>query len=1067
MVFHDVPEVPVSSADPRELDLLLKRDPAGAYEGMDAATHERYRQVCRELASWSGKAPSTIAHEAVQLCLEQDASDPRGRHVGTHLLAEGRPLLEKRLGCHVPWRARALRLVHRHAAGSYIGALLALLALALLGVERLLASRGLALPYRGLLTASLTLPLLDFLQETVHWGLLRLAGPPVPLPRLEPGRIFSPDTRTMVVTPLLITGAEDLRSQLRRMGSNALGNTDPELFFALLTDFRDAQAKELPGEAELLEQLKQGIRQLNEQQGYREQPRFFFLHRERRWNPVAGRWMGWERKRGKLEEFNRLVLGARDTSYTGSVPEIVRTIRYVITLDADTHLLPGSAARLVATLHHPLNRPRFDAAGQRVIAGYSILQPNSEFSPTRARWLASGGWPVSLVRQRKDAVSANAWMLQQRLFGTGAFVGKGLYDVAAFARCLEGQFPENAILSHDKLEGMYARAGLVHDIKLFESQPEDMTVFARIWHRWLRGDWQLLPWLFPRVPGHGGRSVPNPLSLLDRWQLLMGLARSLSYPASLWALACGWLWLPGGGAWAWTLGATLWICRHSLAANVVNMVRAARRSKSVMAGVRSVFSSMGRLILGTIVRMAAILPSSALVLDAVIRVLYRLAFDRSRMLDWQTHAQASRQVRGFSLLARPEAWGALVLALVLAGALAVFNPGALPWACPLLVVWLPVLVHTHRRRAARRARKGALQELDSLRSLARGCWARYASWDPTREQPPRALEAQGEQAGVSPTDLGLWLVAPVSAYHLGYLEPAELVSRLGGALAVIAELERYRGHFFDQYDLRERRRVGPRHISTAESGAVAAAFVVAESGLHAARAAASSPELIARLEAVEALARRLREEMDFAFLYDGAVELLYTGYDAGSGVPEGAHHGLLTSAAMLAGFMAIALRQVPLQHWLALGASDQRQRAAGARAPGERALAEQLLPTLFLWFPPATLLGRAALSTVDAGLGTRGAGPAPPAIAPPHLSVLALRFRPEQALANLRHVAGQELPAAAEEAAGPPALSIRKHALVLAAVANLACDDILIQHFHQHWQTAWVEALIYETEDAP
>jgi hypothetical protein len=218
---------------------------------------------------------------------------------------------------------------------------------------------------------------------------------------------------------------------------------------------------------------------------------------------------------------------------------------------------------------------------------------------------------------------------------------------------------------------------------------------------------------------------------------------------------------------------------------------------------------------------------------------------------------------------------------------------------------------------------------------------------------------------------------------------------------------------------------------------------------------------------VEALARRLREEMDFAFLYDGAVELLYTGYDAGSGVPEGAHHGSLTSAAMLAGFMAIALRQVPLQHWLALGASDQRQRAAGAHTAGERALAEQLLPTLFLWFPPATLLGRAALSTVDAGLGTRGAGPAPPVIAPPHLSVLALRFRPEQALANLRHVAGQELPAAAEEAAGPPTLSIRKHALVLAAVANLACDDILIQHFHQHWQTAWVEALVYETEDAP
>ena len=248
---------------------------------------------------------------------------------------------------------RITRSLRRHSKGLHVGSLAALTVLALIGTVRLLTAYGVEPLHRLFLAALLASPLFDFFQENLDSFLLRFVPPPGPLPRLEPEGVFARDARTLVVTPLLITSAEDLDAQLRNLEINYLGNADPGLLYALLTDFRDAQEKELPDERGLLERLERGIRALNARHGYNEQPRFFYFHRERRWNPVAGRWMGWERKRGKLEEFNRLVLGARDTSYTGPVPELVHSVRYIITLDADTHMLPGSAARMVATLHHP------------------------------------------------------------------------------------------------------------------------------------------------------------------------------------------------------------------------------------------------------------------------------------------------------------------------------------------------------------------------------------------------------------------------------------------------------------------------------------------------------------------------------------------------------------------------------------------------------------------------------------------------------------------------------------------------------------------------------------------
>ncbi|NPC83086.1 hypothetical protein HPC49_33305, partial [Pyxidicoccus fallax] len=754
-----------------QLDTLLARDPSGTFIDMDEATRERYRRACVELAARTKKEPLEVAHEAVQLGLEHDASDARGQHVGTWLIAEGRPALEARLGYRATWPERAARFVRRHAGNVYVGSLFMLLALMLLGLERLLAAQGVATPWRVLLGIFLVPLFLMSLQEWVNGVLSRRVAAEVPLPRLEPRRVFSPDTRTLVVTPLLVTSAEEAESQLRMLEINYLGNVEPELFFALLTDFRDAPQKELPGEEELLALLERGIRELNERHGYREQPRFFLLHRERRWNPVAGHWMGWERKRGKLDEFNRLVLGAEDTSYVGPVPALVRTVRYIITLDADTHLLPGDAARLVATLHHPLNRARLDETGRRVVAGYSILQPYLGMEPSRTHWLATGGWPLSIAREKKGARRDIPMSLQQRVFGTGDFMGKGIYDLAAFARCLEGRIPENAILGHDKLEGLFSRCAYVCDITLFESPPRDFSVFTRTWHRWVRGDWQWLPWLLPWMPSQDGRRVRNTLSLFERWKLLAALLESLHYLSTLVLLVAGWLWLPSRFAWAWSLGMSLWGSRHTIVAALGRMFRDVRNSGSIVSGVRTVLFTVPRLLVGAVSNMGGLFLFTGVSLDAILRTLYQLAFDRSRMLDWTTFAQSNREARSLrTVLMLPEIAGSLVLTLGIGGALAVVNPWALPWAAPLLLAWTPMLVMLVRQPAPAAVAGPAHPE--QLRSLARSCWELYEA------SATRGVEGGGTK-GLSPTDLALSLVVPLSAYHLGYVGWEALVSRVG------------------------------------------------------------------------------------------------------------------------------------------------------------------------------------------------------------------------------------------------------------------------------------------------
>jgi len=608
-----------------------------------------------------------------------------------------------------------------------------------------------------------------------------------------------------------------------------LSNPDPQLTYALLTDFGDAPKEHMPEDEQLLALAISGVENLN--QKYTQAALFYLFHRQREWNPSEGVWMGWERKRGKLADFNRLLLNLGETAYTTQVGDAssLPGIKYVITLDADTSLPLGSANRLVATLAHPLNHAEFAADGRSVVAGYTVLQPRVAIKPTSAnRSLFS---QIFAGNAGFDLYSFAVSDVYQDLFGEGSYVGKGIYDVAAFERSLAGQVRENTLLSHDLFEGIYGRAALVTDIVLYEEYPARYLVYARRLRRWIRGDWQLLPWLFPIVHTEKGMA-PNRLSTINIWKVFDNLRRSLLPPTLLALLAAGWLFLPGSPL-VWTLvvllPSALPIAAQTVQHGKHNFERLTL--KQLLKPTRLPFIRWALAVL--------FLPYEALlILGAIGTTLTRLLIARKNLLQWTTAANASRS---FRLNAHYETWGAmaasLVLSVLLGITIAIFNPAALWVALPLLAGWLiaPQIAYVISQPVTRITTPLSETQRRQVRRLARRTWAffeQFAGPDDHWLPPDHFQESPlGNVAHyTTPTNIGLFLVSTLSAYDLGYLGLPELAVRLRSTFESLDKLEHYRGHLLNWYDSQTLAALPPRYISTVDSGNLAACLITLKQG---------------------------------------------------------------------------------------------------------------------------------------------------------------------------------------------------------------------------------------------
>jgi cyclic beta-1,2-glucan synthetase len=953
------------------VEQVLQRDPAGAYGRMDFLSRDRQRQAVEELAPTSGEAQLKMALKAVesarQAVVRGSVAD-RAAHVGYHLIDSGRRNLEADVAYRPPFTKRLRRLVFTHTTLIYLGPVAIVTALLMAPIAAFLRYEGVS-PW-GLVVALLLLLLpagdiaLSLAQRVIAW-----AVPPRRLNRFDfTDRVqhIPDDARTMVVVPTLLTSGESVAALLEHMEVLALGNLDPCIHFAILGDFADAESQDVPEDAALLSAARAGVEDLNRRLGPEHADRFFLCHRARRWNAREHVWMGWERKRGKLEEFNRLLRGATDTSFTVLVGELTvfPAVRYCITLDTDTRLPRNAAKQLIGIIAHPLNRPRFDAKVGRVTKGYGILQPR--VSVTMASAAGSLFARTYAGHTGVDPYTTAVSDVYQDLFNEGIFTGKGLYDVDAFAASLEGRVPENALLSHDLFEGLYARTALVTDVEVVDDYPSSVLAHARRQHRWVRGDWQILLWLFPFVPSRTGLQR-NRLPLRSRWKILDNLRRSLMAPATVALLLAGWTVLPGSPV-AWTaIGlASVWL---PLCLRLLQLLRGPSRLESGPAFLRTTIEDLDTDIVHVSLQVAFLANQAYEMLHAITVTLVRLGITKHRLLEWETAAASADRggpprlsVFAKEMIASPlVAFGSLALILV-------FRPHALAAAAPVLALWAtaPAIAYVLSRPVpTRRAVLGA-EDREFLHAVALKTWRYFETFVGAEDHalPPDNVQFVPEVTvahRTSPTNIGMGLLATLAAHDFGFIDTGDLANRIEATLTTVESLERFEGHLLNWYDTRTLAPLPPAYVSTVDSGNLAGALLTLSVALQRLSTGATMDGFAAEhLEQLAARAVALFEGMNFRFLYDTQRQLFTIGYrladDEGPGRRDPSYYDLLASEARLASFLAIAKGDVSESHWFHLGRAVTSVRGAPVLLSWSGTMFEYLMPLLVMRSYPDTLL---------------------------------------------------------------------------------------------------------------
>jgi cyclic beta-1,2-glucan synthetase len=807
-----------------EMDLseqILRQDAGGIYSCMDFTSRENYRAAISELAKASGRPEHEIASAAVDLArgaqvqasLSGRARERRA-HVGYYLVDKGRADLDRAIGYKASLASRMRQLLLKFPDYSYLVAIEVLTIGLMAGVVALSRTK---LP--GLLVVALFLiPALDCAVSIVNLVVTRFVRPRK-LSRLDFSAGVPAGCKTMVVVPTLLTSEEQTRHAVRDLEIRFLGNRDANIHFALLTDPPDAEVEfdEKDALAPLCSRL---IEQLNGKYAAQGNGAFFHFHRNRVFNEAEGIWMGWERKRGKLLDFNRFLLSQADnfSVKTGDL-SLLEGVKYVITLDLDTQLPREAAHKLISTLAHPLNRAVIDAATNTVIEGYGILQPRVDTSiksagRSRLASLLSGDTSFDIYTRAVSDV-------YQDLFGEGIFTGKGIYEVETFQKVLAGRFPCNAILSHDLIEGAYARAGLVSDVEVVDDYPSHFSAFSRRKHRWVRGDWQIIFWLLPRVPEHSGHLARNPLSNISRWKIVDNLRRSLTEFATFALLLCGWLFLPGR-AFYWTLAAMAIFFLPTYFQFAFSILTAGRAlfEKGFW---KSLFRDFANAHAKLFIRLTFLCHQTLVTCDAVVRTMVRTLVTRKKMLEWETAADSETNSNAATLVDSYLDW-AVFLAFAIGALVAVTHPASLAIALPFLVLWSSSKWICDWLNQPRESSESPFKAADRrlLRNSALRTWRFFREFSNREEHwlIPDIVQADPPLVAhrISTTNLGLLLNSRQAAYDLGYLTLDEFIHDTHETLSTVARMEKHRGHLYNWYDNRTLEPVKPMFVSTVDNG---------------------------------------------------------------------------------------------------------------------------------------------------------------------------------------------------------------------------------------------------------
>ncbi|MDQ3001536.1 MAG: glycosyl transferase, partial [Fibrobacterota bacterium] len=805
--------------DASQVEGILRASPG--YRDMDFPSRDLYRHAVEHLARGSGVFEIEVASKAVK-AIESRVTGSTGE-AGFFLIGNGRVDFEKQLGYRPQLRESLSRFLKAHATWIYPGTIFAFTILfAIQGVESL-AESGMGLAALILLGILGAIPLTEGALALVNRFVITFMPPRI-LPKLDFTAGIPGACRTLVAVPAMLRGRRDVQELVERLEVHYLANPDGDIRFALLSDWGDAPEEEMPGDRELLDAAREGMADLNERYGFLPDggPRFLLLHRKRLWNPREGKWLGWERKRGKLSELNRLLRGDKNVSFLfqpGEDSNIPMNVKYVITLDVDTRLPKGAASRLAGCMAHPLNRARFDSAKGRVTEGYGIMQPRvvpalpEAEDRTLFHWITSGQCGI-------DPYAAAVSDVYQDLFNEGSFSGKGIYDVDAFEDSLRDRIPENTLLSHDLFEGNFARAGLLTDVEVLEEFPSHYQAYAVRQHRWARGDWQLLPWIL----GRRGKGLP----FLGRWKMVDNLRRTLVAPCAFLSLALGWM-LAETPPLAWTAMVLIAMALPYLV-SASEAVAPAHAGISLRRYIRDIGESLLQAFSHYLLTIVLLAHQAWLMADSALRTLLRLYVTRGRMLEWTTAAQVASSLRKGIFGFYQTMAGAVLLSASVVGILIFMDrTGSLVLAAPLLFLWvvspaLAMVASTPRR--PRPEDSLTAKERKELRYTALKTWRFFRDFVNASDNhlPPDNFQEDPKPVvahRTSPTNMGLCLLSIATARDLGWLGLSETAQRMEAVLASMGKLERYRGHFLNWYATQDLRPLEPKYISTVDSGNLA------------------------------------------------------------------------------------------------------------------------------------------------------------------------------------------------------------------------------------------------------
>jgi hypothetical protein len=829
---------------------ILRRDPTGTYARMDFESRNHYLRIVEKLSRRSGFSQEFVANMALELAtsagkkqietspISENSEVCKQCHVGYYLVGEGRETLEKRIGYTPEWNKRLEQKFSRAPMAYYLGAIMAVWTIAIAGIG--LGGRlwyfgtpiGLVLNFvlillTGGIVAQFSIDLVNWIATTIV--------PPRRLMRLDFSNGIPDAHRTLIAVPTMITNEQALYQLIRQLEVRYLANRDNNLLFALLTDFPDADRESMPDDDRLLRIAAAEIRRLNAEYCRHKPAGFYFLHRPRKWNPRERVWMGEERKRGKLAALNRLLTTNSKEDFCVRIGDLERLggVRYVITLDTDTQLPPQAGRKLVGRMAHPLNAPRFDPRTHCVSEGYAIMQPRIGVGFPEARrslysWLFAGDAGI-------DPYTGQTSNLYFDLFSRGSYIGKGIYDVDAFEKAVAGRFPDNRILSHDLIEGCYASCGVASDVELFEGFPSRLLADQYRRHRWIRGDWQIAAWIMPKVPTPYGMKT-NPLSRLSRWKIFDNLRRSLTPVFQLGFLLSALPFAPSHPIFLLAV-ALLAISGIPSVASVIGFFR-----KPVGTPWELYLTQQScrwlRTVAGELVSWCMVPYTAWSNLDAIVRALYRVHISRRKNLEWTTSTETeARSDFGLSKHYRVM-WPCLVSSLALFGLLLMKAPSALFIAFPLIVAWLaaPWLAWHVSKPLGTKTPSLSEDQTGGVRRWARQTWHFFEIHANASNHglPPDNVQNDLPQPVVrntSPTNIGLGLTSTLAAYDLGYLSASAMLERTDRALNALRRLERYRGHFFNWYDLRTMKPLEPRYVSTVDSGNLWGSLIVLRAGL--------------------------------------------------------------------------------------------------------------------------------------------------------------------------------------------------------------------------------------------